>query len=90
MIRYDPSVTRSTRSTDGFPRQSEAYDAQAALPARVVCPICGSTTVAKQLMTPGIPAKSNQRAEGRMPVFAGRNDEKVSELIEAVAQAQAA
>jgi len=82
MIRYD-LICDQEHAFDGWFRDSEAYDAQAAA-GQVVCPICGSTTIAKQLMTPGIPAKSNQRAEGRMPVFAGRNDEKVSELVEAV------
>jgi hypothetical protein len=82
MIRYD-LVCDKEHAFDGWFRNSEAYDAQAAA-GRVVCPVCGSTTVVKQLMTPGIPAKSNQRAEGRMPVFTGRKDEKVSELVEAV------
>jgi hypothetical protein len=82
MIRYD-LVCDKEHAFDGWFRNSEAYDAQAAA-GQVVCPVCGSTTVVKQLMTPGIPAKSNQRAEGRMPVFTGRKDEKVSELVEAV------
>jgi hypothetical protein len=82
MIRYD-LICDQEHAFDGWFRDSEAYDVQAAA-GQVVCPICGSTTVAKQLMTPGIPAKSNQRAEGRMPVFAGRNDDKVSGLVEAV------
>jgi hypothetical protein len=82
MIRYD-LICDKEHAFDGWFRNSEAYDAQVAA-GQVVCPVCGSMTVAKQLMTPGIPAKSNQRAEGRMPVFAGRKDEKVSELVEAV------
>ncbi len=82
MIRYD-LVCDKEHAFDGWFRNSEAYDAQTAA-GQVVCPVCGSTTVVKQLMTPGIPAKSNQRAESRMPVFTGRKDEKVSELVEAV------
>ena len=82
MIRYD-LICDKEHDFDGWFRNSEAYDAQAAA-GQVACPVCGSTTVAKQLMTPGIPAKSNQRAEGRMPVFAGQKDEKVAELVEAV------
>jgi hypothetical protein len=82
MIRYD-LICDKEHAFDGWFRNSEAYDAQATA-GQVVCPVCGSTTVAKQLMMPGIPAKSNQRAEGRMPVFVGPKDEKVSELVEAV------
>jgi hypothetical protein len=82
MIRYD-LICDKEHAFDGWFRNSEAYDAQAA-DGQVACPVCGSTAVVKQLMTPGIPAKSNQRAEGRMPVFAGQKDEKVAELVEAV------
>ena len=82
MIRYD-LICDKEHPFDGWFRDSEAYDAQAAA-GQVICPVCGSTTVAKQLMTPGIPAKSNQRAEQRVPVFAGQKDEKVAGLIEAV------
>jgi hypothetical protein len=82
MIRYD-LICSKEHAFDGWFRDSEAYDAQAAA-GQVVCPVCGSTTISKQLMTPGIPAKSNRRGEARMPVFAGQKDEKVSELVEAV------
>jgi len=82
MIRYD-LVCDKEHAFDGWFRDSAAFDAQAAA-GQVVCPVCNSTTIAKQLMTPGIPTKANQRAEGRMPVFAGQKDEKVSALAEAV------
>ncbi|MET0481481.1 MAG: DUF1178 family protein [Aestuariivirgaceae bacterium] len=82
MIRYD-LVCDKEHAFDGWFRDSAAYEAQAAA-GQVVCPVCHSTIVAKQLMTPGIQAKANQRGEGRMPVYAGRKDEKVSALVEAV------
>jgi len=82
MIRYD-LVCDKEHAFDGWFRDSDAYEAQAAA-SQVVCPVCGSITVAKQLMAPGIPAKSNQRVESRMPVFAGQKNEKLAELVEAV------
>jgi hypothetical protein len=82
MIRYD-LVCDKEHAFDGWFRDSAAYEAQAAA-GQVVCPVCHSTIVAKQLMTPGIQAKANRRGEGRMPVYAGRKDEKVSALVEAV------
>ena len=82
MIRYD-LICDKEHAFDGWFRDSEAYDEQNAA-GQVVCPVCGSTAVSKQLMTPGIPAKSNRRGEVRMPVFAGQKEAKVAELIEAV------
>ena len=82
MIHYALICDRK-HEFEGWFNNSADYDKQAKRHL-VSCPVCGSTTVVKQLMTPGIPAKSNQRAEGRMPVFTGRKDEKVSELVEAV------
>jgi hypothetical protein len=82
MIRYDLNCDKE-HAFDGWFRDSQAYDAQAAA-GQVVCPVCGSTTISKQLMTPGIPGKSNRRGESRMPVFSGQKDNKVGELVEAV------
>ncbi|AIT06435.1 hypothetical protein MC45_08705 [Sphingomonas taxi] len=41
---------------------SAAYDAQAAA-GLLACPMCGDTAIAKALMAPSIPAKSNRRAD---------------------------
>jgi hypothetical protein len=82
MIRYDLLCDKE-HAFDGWFRDSEAYDVQHAA-GQVVCPVCGSTAVSKQLMTPGIPAKANRRGESRRPVFAAHKEGKVAELIEAV------
>jgi hypothetical protein len=82
MIRYDLACDRE-HGFDGWFPDSAAYDAQRAA-GQVVCPVCGSTAISKQLMTPGIPAKANRRTEDRVPVFAARKEGKVAELVEAV------
>ncbi|WP_137897670.1 DUF1178 family protein [Sphingomonas sp. 2SG] len=41
---------------------SAAYDAQAAA-GLLACPMCGDTAIAKAMMAPSIPAKSNRRAD---------------------------
>jgi hypothetical protein len=82
MIRYD-LICDKAHAFDGWFRDSEAYDAQSAA-GELQCPVCGSTAIDKQLMTPGIPAKANRRGESRRPVFAAQKEGKVAELIEAV------
>jgi len=82
MIRYDLACERE-HAFDGWFRDSEAYDAQSAA-GELQCPVCGSTVIDKQLMTPGIAAKANRRPEGRVPVFSAQKEGKVAELIEAV------
>ncbi len=47
---------------------SAAYAEQAAA-GQVACPLCGDTTIAKAVMAPGIPAKSNQRGEAPPPAL---------------------
>jgi hypothetical protein len=82
MIRYD-LICDKAHAFDGWFRDSEAYDAQSAA-GELQCPVCGSTVIDKQLMTPGIAAKANRRSEGRVPVFSAQREGKVAELIEAV------
>jgi len=82
MIRYD-LICDKAHAFDGWFRDSEAYDAQSAA-GELQCPVCGSTVIDKQLMTPGIAAKANRRPEGRVPVFSAQKEGKVAELIEAV------
>ena len=61
MIRYDLICDRG-HEFDGWFSDSVAYDKQAA-ESLVACSHCGSMKVEKQLMTPGVPAKANRRAE---------------------------
>ncbi|MBM3519924.1 MAG: DUF1178 family protein, partial [Alphaproteobacteria bacterium] len=60
MIRYDLQCSKG-HAFDGWFRDSVAYDRQAAA-GLVACTVCGSTSIEKQLMAPGIPAKSNRRS----------------------------
>jgi hypothetical protein len=59
MIRYDLTCDKG-HDFDGWFRDSAAYDDQAAR-GLVSCSVCGSAKVEKQLMAPGIPAKSNRK-----------------------------
>ncbi len=61
MIRYDLTCDHG-HDFDGWFSDSAAYDAQAAS-GLVACSHCGSAKIEKQLMTPGVPAKANRRAE---------------------------
>lgn len=64
MIRYD-LICPKGHGFDGWFRDSDGFDAQVSSGA-VSCPVCGSPEIAKQLMTPGIPAKSNTVPDGRV------------------------
>ena len=64
MIRYDLQCARG-HGFDGWFRDSKAFDSPAKKGV-IACPACGSTQVEKQLMTPGIPAKSNSKPDPRV------------------------
>jgi len=83
MIRYDLQCDQG-HLFDGWFRDAGTFDRQAAA-GDVACPACGSTAVEKQLMTPGIPAKSNRREQART-VMNGVQDGRTSALVEAVRQ----
>jgi hypothetical protein len=60
MIRYDLTCDKG-HEFDGWFRDSAAFDSQ--IKAKLVaCSHCGSGSVQKQLMAPGIPAKSNTKS----------------------------
>ena len=82
MIRYD-LVCDKEHEFDGWFRDSCAYEEQAAA-GRVACPACGSVKVKKQLMTPGIPAKSNRRDERPTQTFMPAPDPRAKALAEMV------
>ena len=69
LIRYDLQCAKG-HNFDGWFRDSTSFDAQVKKSA-VSCPHCGSRKVEKQLMTPGIAAKST-----------GPSDAQVMELME--------
>jgi hypothetical protein len=82
MIRYD-LICDKGHAFDGWFRDSAAYDRQAAK-GLVTCTVCGSATVEKQLMTPGIPAKSNRKDEPSRKMIAGPVDPRLTAMMEMV------
>jgi hypothetical protein len=79
MIHYD-LICKKGHAFDGWFGSSRAYDEQAHQ-GLVSCPLCGSTEVEKQLMTPGLPIKSNRKSEAKQPVFTGSADPRQKMLI---------
>lgn len=66
---------------DGWFSNSDAYDTQVARHL-VECVACGSVTIEKQMMAPGIPAKSNRKTEGTVPMSAGPADPRAQAMIQ--------
>ncbi len=79
MIRYD-LMCDNGHAFDGWFSGSAAYDSQAA-GGLVNCSVCGSVSVEKQLMAPGIPTKSNARAEAPRKMIAGAVDPKTQMML---------
>jgi hypothetical protein len=79
MIHYD-LICADGHAFDGWFSNSNAYDEQARQ-GLVICPVCGSGEVGKQLMTPGLPMKSNRKNDARQPVFAGPADPRQKMLL---------
>ena len=80
MIRYDLVCARG-HAFDSWFSDSTAYDTLAAA-GHVACSVCGSDSVAKQLMAPGIPARSNRRAAAETaPVAGGPMDPRARQLL---------
>ena len=80
MIHYDLICDRG-HGFDGWFRDSAAYDAQAAQ-GLVTCTVCGSAKVEKQLMMPGIPAKSNTKPDLPQKMAAGPADPKLAMMMQ--------
>ena len=82
MIRYD-LVCKDGHEFEGWFRDSEAYtkllDA-----GQVACTVCGTSTVEKQLMAPGIPARHNKYEPTNKQMMAGPKDAQQRELMDAV------
>ena len=79
MIHYD-LICDKGHDFDGWFPDSTAFDAQAER-GLVVCAICGSAKVAKQLMAPGIPAKANKKVAGTQTMAAGPVDPRAEMLL---------
>ena len=79
MIRYD-LICDKGHSFDGWFRDSATYDKQAKR-RLVLCPVCDSHKVSKQLMAPGIPAKSNTKPGSRRACSHGPADPRQQMLM---------
>ena len=80
MIRYD-LICDKGHEFDGWFRDSAAFDEQAERHL-VACTQCGSSQVAKQLMAPGIPVKSNRKPEASQKMLAGTVDPHTEKLMQ--------
>jgi hypothetical protein len=78
MIRYD-LVCDKGHEFDGWFSNSDAYDTQAKR-GMVSCTTCNTNKIQKQLMAPGIPAKSNRKPD-RQAMTAGPVDPRMAEMM---------
>ena len=67
MIRYTLQC-ENTHQFEGWFQSSDAFDQQVST-GQVSCPDCGSVSVEKSLMAPGIPNKSQETSIGPREVF---------------------
>jgi hypothetical protein len=79
MIHYDLQCEKG-HEFDGWFASSDAFDKQL-LHGVVECTVCGSTQVEKQLMAPGIPTKSNKKADV-VPMHAGPADPRMAQMMQ--------
>ncbi|MEO9167338.1 MAG: DUF1178 family protein [Aestuariivirga sp.] len=79
MIRYD-LVCDKGHEFDGWFSSSDAFDKQV-LHDAVECTYCGSVKIEKQLMAPGIPAKSNRKSDV-VPLHSGPADPRMAEMMQ--------
>ena len=83
MIRYDLICDRG-HEFEGWYRDSVAFDGLNA-DGHIECPVCGSAKIAKQLMAPRLPAKSNRKKKGgQQPVYSGPQGPEQRALLEAM------
>jgi hypothetical protein len=79
MIHYD-LICKQGHVFDGWFSNSAAYDEQRKN-GSIACPLCSTREIDKQLMTPGIRRKSNQKPEARNPMVAA-SDPRMKKLMQ--------
>jgi hypothetical protein len=77
MIRYD-LICNKGHAFDGWFRDSDGFEKQLRHKL-VACSHCGSEKIEKQIMAPGIPAKSNKTSQ---TMVAGTVDPRTQELMQ--------
>jgi hypothetical protein len=80
MIRYDLQCDKG-HEFDGWFSNSDAYDKQVKRHL-VECVVCGSVKIEKQIMAPGIPAKSNTKSDVVRPMVAGPVDPRAQAMMQ--------
>ena len=80
MIKYD-LICEKGHEFDGWFADSAAYD-KLAQRSLLSCTHCGSSTVEKQLMAPGIPVRSNRKAENPVAMAAGAAHPEAQRMLE--------
>jgi hypothetical protein len=80
MIKYD-LICDKGHEFDGWFRDSAAFEKQSKR-RLISCTLCGSDEVTKQLMAPGIPVKSNRKAEASQTMLAGAVDTRTQKLMQ--------
>ena len=87
MIRYD-LICEQGHEFDGWFSNSDAYDGQ--VKRRLVeCSHCGSTKIDKQIMAPGIPAKSNRKSDVAKPMMTGPIDPRAQMMMQMMREMRA-
>jgi hypothetical protein len=79
VIRYD-LICAKGHEFDGWFSDSAAYDKQAKR-GLISCTVCGINKVEKQIMAPGIPAKSNRKSE-KQQMAAGPVDPRATAMMQ--------
>jgi hypothetical protein len=87
MIRYD-LICDKGHEFDGWFSDSAAYDSQAKR-GLVECVHCGSSKIEKQLMAPGIPAKSNRKVEASQRMMSTPTDPRMQAMMQAMREVRA-
>ena len=79
MIKYD-LICDEGHKFEGWFADSAAYDVQLRR-GLLSCSVCSSGKIEKQIMAPGIPMKSNRKAETSQKMMAGPVDPKTQALL---------
>ncbi len=80
MIHYD-LICEKGHEFDGWFRDSDTYDKQAKR-GLVTCTHCGTAKIQKQIMAPGIPAKSNKKFDAALHMTAGPVDPRAAAMMQ--------
>jgi hypothetical protein len=80
MIRYD-LICDKGHEFDGWFSDSASYDTQAKR-GLIECTHCGIAKIKKQIMSPGIPSKSNKKSEAAVRMSAGPVDPRAAAMMQ--------